>query len=119
MEYIKGTNIDSLCLSLLFERKLRKIGVRIKPHRELFDNTWALTWRGYDRGIINIAFYDDGRMRGVATWSCSLPSSPALPNDRKYKGKFSVLKGIPVDVFCFIKEICEKKDDMPAGGHKL
>ena len=105
-EYIKGTNIDSLCLSLLFERKLRKLGINKKPYRELFDGTWALTWRSDSRGIINIAFYDSG----IATWAAYLPSTPSIPDKREYKGRFIVLKGIPVNVFCLIKEICEKKE---------
>lgn len=100
MVYIKGADTDSLNISRLFLRKLRKIGISRKPYREIFDNTWSLTWRKDGRGIINIAFHDSG----IATWAAYAPSYP--DGREKCKGKFRVLEGVPVSVSYLIKEIC-------------
>jgi hypothetical protein len=109
MKYVQGSNIDSLFLALLFERKVRKLGVRQKAHREPYNGTWALTWRRGGRGIIDIMFHDSGKDIGLATWAAYLPSRPETSDSRKYKGKgrFSVINGIPVGVFAIIKEITD------------
>lgn len=65
------------------------------------DGELALTWRQAQRGIINIAFHDDG----VATYAAWLVKSR-----QTHKGKFTVESTVPESILAIIQHICFTKD---------